>query len=172
MSILRVTRDDIGSYTCRAKNAAGENEARTNLNVLIRPRIYELINITRAEHGEAEIICKATGSPPPEITFRRWGSQEEFLVGPQNGDESYISLEQRGDKERAESTGTLRFDKLRRSDDGLYECVARNKGDSAYKVGHITVEYAPNFDHMKKLPPVYSWAEQRANLSCLAQGMQ
>lgn len=170
MSILRVTKDDYGSYTCRAKNSAGFHEARTLLNVLIRPRIYELINITRAEHTEAAIICKASGRPPPEITFRRWGSQEEFVIGPQPGDEDVV-LESQGDIDRGESTGTLRFSKLKRTDDGLYECVARNKGDSAYKVGHITTEFAPNFDHMKVLPPVYSWAEKRANLSCLAQGI-
>lgn len=70
MSILRVTKDDYGNYTCRAKNAAGEDEARTLINVLIRPRIYELWNVTRGENTEAEIVCKATGRPPPEITFR------------------------------------------------------------------------------------------------------
>lgn len=59
-----------------------------------------------------------------------------------------------------------------KSDDGLYECVARNKGETAYKVGHITVQYKPSFEHMKGLPPVYSWEERRANLSCLAQSKQ
>lgn len=170
MSILRVTKDDYGTYTCRAKNSAGFDGASVLLNVLIRPRIYEFINITRPEHTEAEIICKATGRPPPEITFRRWGSQEEFIVGPQPGDED-VTLEQKADRERGESSGTLRFTKLKRSDDGLYECVARNKGDSAYKVGHITTEFKPNFDHIRTLPPVYTWAEKRANLSCLALGI-
>jgi neurocan core protein len=48
--------------------------------------------------------------------------------------------------------------------------VARNKGDIALEVGHIAIEYPPNFDHMKALPPVYSWEERRANLSCMAMG--
>lgn len=170
LSILRVNKDDYGNYTCRAKNEAGEDEGKTLINVLIRPRIYELWNVTRAENTEAEIVCKATGRPPPEITFRRWGSTDEFVPGSQDGDQSYIYLEQRGDEFRGESVGVLRFEKLQKTDDGLYECVARNKGDAAYKVGHITVEYAPSFEHMKALPPVYTWAEQRANLSCLAQG--
>lgn len=61
LSILRVTKDDYGNYTCRAKNTAGEDEAKVLINVLIRPRIYELWNITRPEHEEAELICKATG---------------------------------------------------------------------------------------------------------------
>lgn len=170
MSITRVSKDDYGTYICRAKNSAGVDEQRVQLNVLIRPRIYEFLNITRAENTEAEIVCKATGRPPPEITFRRWGTTEEFIYGPQPGEED-INLEQRADKERGEASGTLRFSKLKRNDDGLYECVARNKGDAAYKVGHITTEYAPSFEHMRQLPPVYTWAEKRANLSCLAQGI-
>lgn len=70
MSILRVTKEDYGNYTCRAKNAAGEDEAKTLINVLIKPRIYELLNATHPENTEAQIICKASGRPPPEITFR------------------------------------------------------------------------------------------------------
>lgn len=93
------------------------------------------------------------------------------MLGPQSGAQSYIYLEQQQNAFKGETTGVLRFERLQRSDDGLYECIARNKGDSAYKNGHITVEYAPSFEHMQTLPPVYTWNEQRANLSCLAQGL-
>lgn len=103
-------------------------------------------------------------------SLRRWGSTDEFQPGPQSQGDIY--LEQSGDEYKGESKGVLRFSKLRRFDDGLYECIARNKGDSAYKVGHIAVEYAPSFEHMESLPPVYTWNEQKANLSCLAEGMQ
>lgn len=70
LSILRVTKDDYGNYSCYAKNTAGEDQAKVLINVLMRPRIFELWNITRPEHEEAELICRATGRPPPEITFR------------------------------------------------------------------------------------------------------
>lgn len=70
MRISQVTHEDYGNYTCRASNAAGFAETRLLLNVLIRPRIYELLNVTQAENGETEIICKASGRPAPEITFR------------------------------------------------------------------------------------------------------
>lgn len=104
---------------------------------------------------------------------RRFGSQEEFVSGPQPLDDGRVSLEQSSFELHGEthSVGTLRIYKSKREDDGLYECVARNKGNSAYKVGHITVEYSPNFDHLKEIPPVYTWNQQVANLSCLAQGM-
>lgn len=70
MSITRVTQEDYGTYTCIAKNAAGHDEAKTLLNVLIRPRIYGLINVTLAENREGALVCEATGRPAPEITFR------------------------------------------------------------------------------------------------------
>lgn len=169
MSITRVTTDDYGIYTCMAKNDAGHVEVKTMLNVLVRPRIVELYNITIAEEKEGALVCRATGRPAPEITFRRWGSTEEFINGPQPFDDR-IQLEQSFDNERGNSSGTLRIMKMQKSDDGLYECVARNRGEQAFKVGHITVEYKPSFEHMKGLPPVFSWEERVANLSCLAQG--
>lgn len=107
-----------------------------------------------------------------DTNARRFGSQEEFISGPQPIDDGRVTLEQHSWEEHSElhSIGTLRIYKAQRVDDGLYECVARNKGNSAYKVGHIAVEYPPNFDHMKELPPIYTWNQQVANLSCLAQG--
>ena len=190
LTITHVTHEDYGTYTCRAENAAGLAESKTLFNVLIRPRIYELLNITIAEDKEGALICKSSGRPAPEITFRwvgklkligvksinifliyyrRWGSTEEFLIGPQPDDDRIV-LENSADEERGMATGTLRISKMMKTDDGLYECVARNRGESAYKVGHITVEYKPSFDHMKGLPPVFTWQEKRANLSCMAQG--
>lgn len=70
MSITHVTKDDYGNYTCVAKNAAGHDEAKMMLDVLVRPRIYEFINVTVTEDKEGSITCKATGRPAPEITFR------------------------------------------------------------------------------------------------------
>lgn len=90
------------------------------------------------------------------------------MVGSQSDDEDII-LEQRFDHERGEATGTLRFNKLKRTDDGLYQCLASNKAHTDYRTGHITVQFAPNFDKIKNLPPVYTWEERRANLSCVAQ---
>uniref|UniRef100_A0A1L8DM60 Putative neural cell adhesion molecule l1 n=1 Tax=Nyssomyia neivai TaxID=330878 RepID=A0A1L8DM60_9DIPT len=169
MNILRVDKDDYGYYTCIARNAAGVAEAKTLLDVVIRPRIYELWNTTVAVKVEGKLLCKATGRPPPLITFRRWGSKEELVPGPQPADDRIV-LEQSFDDERGESSGTMRILDVNRTDDGLYECVARNKGESAFKVGHIAVEYPPTFDYMKTLPPMFSWEERPVNLSCLAEG--
>lgn len=103
------------------------------------------------------------------LLYRRWGTQENFMVGGQPDDENVI-LEQTFDHERGAATGILRFNKLKRTDDGLYQCLASNKAETDYRTGHVTVQFAPNFDHMQDLPPVYTWEERVANLSCLAQG--
>lgn len=169
MSVTRVDEFDRGVYTCVAKNDAGIAEKKMRLNVVVKPKIYEMKNITIPTSGEAVFICKAKGRPAPAVTFRRWRQEEEFRAGNQENDDRIV-LEQQFDEELGMSTGTLLISNVLRQDDGLYQCVARNKGDTAFEVGHITVEYAPNFDHMKNLPPVYSWEERPANLSCMAMG--
>lgn len=170
MNILRVEKEDYGKYKCIAKNSAGVDEKEMQLDVLVVPKIHELINITVGVGEDRAITCKATGRPAPQVTFRRWASQEEFTPGQQMNDDRLV-LEQYFNEELGESSGTLRITGAVRSDDGLYECVARNKGDTAYKVGHVAVEFAPNFEHLQGLPPVYSWEERRANLSCFAQAI-
>ncbi|XP_037936021.1 fasciclin-2 isoform X6 [Teleopsis dalmanni] len=170
LNINSVSQDDYGTYTCIAKNDAGVVDQKTKLNVLVRPQVYELYNVTGVSQKEVAITCRSKGRPAPAITFRRWGSEEEYAPGTQVDDERII-LEQHFDEERGESTGTLRIARAMRTDDGLYQCIARNKGDTAYKTGHITIEFPPDFTHMKELPPVFSWEERKANLSCLAMGI-
>ncbi|XP_021704152.1 fasciclin-2 isoform X4 [Aedes aegypti] len=170
LDISRVEQDDHDTYTCVAKNAAGISESTTKLNVLIRPKIIEFMNITVPEGEEAVLACRAFGRPPPEITFRRYGTTEEYRVGLQVSDDRIV-LDMQENAERSETIGNLRISQLDKTDDGLYDCIARNPGDVAYKVGHITVEYKPNFDHLKALPPVYTWEQRPANLSCFAQAI-
>ncbi|XP_070493572.1 fasciclin-2 [Chironomus tepperi] len=169
MSISRVDEFDRGVYKCIAKNNAGIAEEETRIDVVVKPKIFQLINITVPLHGESTLVCKSRGWPVPTVTFRRYGSMDEFRQGSQD-DDGRITLEQTIDNEIWEGTGTLYITDTLRSDDGLYQCVARNKGGETFGLphGHIAVEYPPNFDHMKDLPPVFSWEEREANLSCMA----
>ncbi|EDW25988.1 GL14196 [Drosophila persimilis] len=152
VTINSVREDDYGTYTCLAKNKAGVVDQKTKLNVLVRPAIYELYNVTGGRTKEIAITCRAKGRPAPAITFRRWGTQEEYSPGVQVDDERIV-LERYFDEDRGESSGTLRIANAERTDDGLYQCIARNKGVDAYKTGHITVEFGPDFSQMKDLPP-------------------
>lgn len=170
MSVTRIEENDRGTYTCVARNSAGFAEQRMQLTVVVKPKVYELKNITIPTNGEGILTCKAKGRPAPHITFRKWGTTHEYRLGHQEEDENII-LEQTIDNELGESTGSLIISQMSRHHDGLYQCLARNKGDTGFEVGHITVEYQPNFDHMKDLPPVYSWEERVANLSCMAMAL-
>ncbi|XP_055380619.1 fasciclin-2 [Condylostylus longicornis] len=170
LTITNVEKKDHGVYTCMARNAAGLAEQATKISVQIKPEIFELYNRTGVQGKEIAITCRSKGRPAPEITFKRWGSDEEFVIGPQPDDDRII-LEQHFDQDAGESSGTLRITSSLRTDDGLYQCIAKNQAETAYKTGHITVEYPPNFDHMKDYPPVFSWEERPANLSCLAMGI-
>ncbi|XP_061402949.1 fasciclin-2 isoform X3 [Musca vetustissima] len=170
LNINSVTQDDYGTYTCLAKNDAGMVDKKTKLNVLITPSIHYLYNVTGDSGKEIALTCRSKGRPAPEITFRRWGSDDEYAAGTQEEDPRVI-LEQHFDEEKGESSGTLRISGAQRSDDGLYQCLARNTGGTAYATGHITVQFPPDFSHMKDLPPVFSWEERKVNLTCLAMSI-
>lgn len=172
LQITRVDAFDYGNYTCRAENSAGFSESQMLLRVTVRPRIHELLNTTNALDKDAVLFCKASGRPPPEVSFKRWGTPDsELLVPGLQVSDDRITLEQGFDSVRGEANATMRISNSLRSDDGLYECVAINEAGPAYKTGHITVEFPPSFEHMKSLPPVFTWDEKIANLSCLAESI-
>lgn len=88
--------------------------------IVIEPRI-----INQAEYTPAEIRCTVSGEPEPSVEWRRL-------------DGGYISTDtvQRG--------GYLRFNSLRKSDEGVYQCYAYNDVGEADQVIQIYVrEQAP-----------------------------
>ena len=62
----------------------------------------------------------------------------------------------------------VKINNLMRTDDGLYTCIATNKVGESRKIGHLTTEFKPNFDHYKDNIPVWTWGNKVGNLSCLA----
>ncbi|CAG2061433.1 unnamed protein product [Timema podura] len=101
-----------------------------------------------------------------------------------------IDLVNKYDTERQETIGILRIAGVLRSDDGLYECIATNKGGTYFKNGHLTVQFPPSFantptyfknGHLTvQFPPsfantpvkeVWSWNKNPANLTCFAEAI-
>lgn len=71
--------EDEGKYTCIAENSAGRIEAETYLDVIIQPRIRELMNKTFvANKASAKIVCKASGDPLPDIIWRKMSKKYDF----------------------------------------------------------------------------------------------
>ncbi|XP_046600374.1 fasciclin-2 isoform X2 [Neodiprion lecontei] len=169
LMITNANRNDAGEYQCKAKNAAGEATNVIQIEVIVKPKIMEYLNVTEAVSKKAVMTCKAFGRPPPVVTFRKHTSDKEFVVGRQL-DNDRIFLENTIDNASWVTTGQLTIDVLRRSDDGLYECKAHNKGGDAWKNGHITVEYPPNFESMTN-HTVWSWNQRPVNLTCIANSI-
>ena len=57
-----------------------------------------------------------------------------------------------------------------RSNDGLYECIAKNKGGTAIKNGHLTVEFPPSFASMPNRT-IWAWDSRPVNLTCIAESI-
>lgn len=166
----RVEFNDDGLYKCLAKNSVGFVETTVKINVLVKPRIFELLNITSPIGSQPEIVCKAHGRPAPRVLFRKLSNREPFKIGQQLND-NRITLEEQYFQEKGESLGKLIIGNLSRSDDGLYECVAENSAGIAYKNGHIAVEFPPTFERTKHLPPVWSWNGKPGNLTCIPEAI-
>ena len=64
----------------------------------------------------------------------------------------------------------LIINNVRRSDDDLYECQARNEGGKYFKTGHIQVEFAPTFEEQPMVKQ-WSWDQNPVNLTCIATGI-
>lgn len=168
--IHRVEFNDDSLYKCVAENTAGMNEMSVKINVLVKPKVYEFLNVTEPVNSTTRIICKAQGRPAPSISFRKLTKTDPFTDGVQSYDPR-IKQEFIRNEEKGETVGTLYFNKLRRTDDGLYVCIAENKVESAYKNGHITVQFPPTFEVTENYPPVWSWENHPGNLTCIAESI-
>ncbi|XP_063625397.1 fasciclin-2 isoform X1 [Cydia splendana] len=165
----RVEAGDYGKYICSAVNQAGQNETEIEVEVLVPPKIFELLNMTVAEKAEGRLECKATGRPAPRIRFRKHSKTEPFVNGP--NDDGRINIEtsshQTGDQ--MQTSAVITISNVNRTDDGLYECIANNDGGEARKNGHLMVEFKPVFNPNQNIPLVWSWNSQPRNISCIAE---
>nr|XP_031326558.1 leucine-rich repeats and immunoglobulin-like domains protein 1 isoform X3 [Camelus dromedarius] len=68
--ITDVKIDDMGVYSCTAQNSAGSVSANATLTVLETPSLAVPLEDRVVSVGETVALqCKATGSPPPRITW-------------------------------------------------------------------------------------------------------
>lgn len=77
----RVEAGDYGKYICSAVNQAGQNETEIEVEVLVPPKIFELLNVTAPEKQEGRLECRATGRPAPQVSFRKLSSSDRFVNG-------------------------------------------------------------------------------------------
>ncbi|KAK0404397.1 hypothetical protein QR680_017438 [Steinernema hermaphroditum] len=115
LHFIRLSREDASKYTCIAKNAAGEDKRDFVLRLLEEPRI-EGPNIMRRIQTNAgrtaTIVCPATGSPEPTISWLRNGKALE-----KGTSERFVLLD--GGRQ-------LQIVDARASDAARYTCIATN----------------------------------------------
>ncbi|XP_024080358.1 fasciclin-2 isoform X1 [Cimex lectularius] len=169
LTITKVTHEDNGDFICFALNAAGRAEKIVRFTVVIKPQVMDVKNVSFVAGETAILTCKATGNPLPAITFRKFTSPNRMIAGLQPNEDRII-VNQKEDFEKGQSIGTLTIKKLERKDDGLYACIAKNKGGEATKNGHITVEFRPSFEN-SPMKEAWSWDRRPVNITCVAESI-
>nr|XP_009476329.1 PREDICTED: vascular endothelial growth factor receptor kdr-like [Pelecanus crispus] len=112
--ITNVTKDQSGLYKCRAQNQHNSTdtlEQHTQLLVRAKAAPYVIQNLTDLEvniSGKIILECKVSGTPEPQITWRKNG----YPISAASG----ISME----------NNTLVIERVKKDDEGLYECKASN----------------------------------------------
>ncbi|XP_071488422.1 protein turtle homolog B-like [Diadema antillarum] len=129
--LLRVSTEDVGTYTCRATELGKENpeviEAETTVLLAEPVVIYPRLKATyEGDEGKAlSLECKARGSPPPVV---------EWI---------YRGLHLLNDSHRMISGGTIKFKRLLVRDSGHYLCLASNNITEARQEVRIRVNSVP-----------------------------
>ncbi|XP_068008058.1 vascular endothelial growth factor receptor kdr-like isoform X1 [Melanerpes formicivorus] len=112
--MTNVTKEQSGLYKCRAQNQHNSTdtlEQTTQLHVRAKAAPYVIQNLTDLEvniSGKIVLECKVSGTPDPQITWKKNG----YPISAASG----ISME----------NNTLVIERVKKDDEGLYECKASN----------------------------------------------
>ncbi|XP_077642707.1 vascular endothelial growth factor receptor kdr-like isoform X1 [Lonchura striata] len=112
--IPNVTREQSGLYKCRAQNQQNSTdtlEQQSQLLVREKAAPFVIQNLTDLEvniSGKILLECKVSGTPEPQVTWRKNG----YPISAASG----ISME----------NNTLVIERVKKDDEGLYECQASN----------------------------------------------
>ncbi|XP_078354327.1 uncharacterized protein LOC144638916 [Oculina patagonica] len=152
--IRNFTVADQGEYTCNCSNAAGAEKVNVTLLLYESPDIdsilpaYQLVN----ETDSFQIVCNATGNPPPVIKWEKVG------------DNSRVYYRSR-DK-------TLRVKNAAKSDFGTYRCTAVSvRGENVSAAATVEMgNFSPVIDNGPRNITVLEQERRNVTLYCNATG--
>ncbi|XP_034866567.1 hemicentin-1 isoform X2 [Mirounga leonina] len=128
LTLENVVPEDSGTYTCVAKNAAGEDTHMVSLTVHVLPTFTELPGDTSLTKGEQlRLSCKATGIPLPKLT---WTFNNNII--PAHFDS-------------VNGHSELVIKRVSKEDSGTYVCIAENSVGFVKAIGFVYVKEPPVF---------------------------
>ncbi|TWW61140.1 Hemicentin-1 [Takifugu flavidus] len=159
LTLLRLSPDDSGTYTCLAVSPAGRQTKIYTLFVLVPPSISGETTVPRevqvTQDGAVTLECQAVGSPPPQISWLK------------NGHPLLLSSRTR----LLSADSVLRISPVQLSDSGVYTCMARSQAGLAELSYDVQVQVPPGVDHIEPVEPVTIVQGSLVTLSCEARGV-
>ncbi|XP_054466068.1 hemicentin-1 [Anoplopoma fimbria] len=159
LTLLRLTPEDSGTYTCLAVSPAGKESKIYTLFVLVPPSISGETTVPRelqvTQDSVVTLECQTAGNPAPQISWLKNG--RPLLLSPRTRLLSGDSL--------------LRISPVQLSDSGLYTCVARSRAGLAELSYDLQVQVPPGVDHVEPVEPVTVVQGSLVTLTCEARGV-
>ncbi|CAH2049873.1 unnamed protein product, partial [Iphiclides podalirius] len=118
---------DTGVYTIQAKNKYGVGESSARLDILLRPEIEGLKDVTAMPYEETTFITKIQANPIAEV---QW-SKDGIVIKPS----SRFDIEE----DKATETHKLVVKKVTIEDAGVYAVTAKNEIGEASQQAKLTV---------------------------------
>ncbi|KAK5871231.1 hypothetical protein PBY51_004123 [Eleginops maclovinus] len=159
LTLLRLSTEDSGTYTCLAVSPAGQESKIYTLFVLVPPSISGETATPRevqvTQDSVVTLECQTAGNPPPQISWLKNG--RPLLLSPRTRLLSADSV--------------LRISPVQLSDSGLYTCVARSRAGLAELSYNVQVQVPPGVDHVEPVEPVTVVQGSLVTLTCEARGV-
>nr|XP_036865807.1 hemicentin-1 [Manis javanica] len=152
---------DTGRYTCEATNVAGKTEKNYNVNIWVPPNIYgsdELAQLTVIEGNLISLLCESSGIPPPNLI---WKKKDSLVLAESTGRVRTLS----GGRQ-------LQISIAKKSDAGLYTCVASNVAGITKKDYNLQVYIQPTISNSGSHPTeIIVTRGKSISLECESQGI-
>ena len=130
--IDKVASDDVGTYTCKASNEAGEVSCKAELRLQEEMAAPEFVDkeesgpITAMEGGEVTLNVAVKGKPRPDV---EWLKDDRPLRKT-----SRLDIKSRGDR------FSVVIMNVTPDDSGLYKCVASSKAGKVTRTFEVNIE--------------------------------
>ncbi|KAL9964773.1 hypothetical protein ACROYT_G028458 [Oculina patagonica] len=151
-TLSSIRKSDERYYGCRIDMSTDLNSPKFDsvyLEVRELPVISPLsINGSYIEGSSVNISCAATGKPDPEVSWMRNGQI----------------------KSSGKKITYLNFDRITRTDDGLYTCRANNSAGTNTRTESLVVRYPAEILSVTS-SAAKSWIGQKVTLKCVSDGV-